>query len=369
MNFAQIYFRKKRRQLELISDFRVLFALLFVVSFLITGVFLIAWSRSRVHDPKILVSPLTQQQLSAVKNTIETGLIINNFYKFDVLENSFIMDGTLWFLSENSPENIKNIDQFSFEYATILKKSEPHKDIVADNKILVRYDIEVQFTGVFDFNYYPFDYHRLNVVLVNKALDFGDTLYTIYDKNFIINPSAFTKDWKINKQFVEYGTASLEVTMNKQVKKVDYERVVFSLEFQRKSLKQLFLLFLPLFLIFYIGLLSLIFDLMSQFPIILSLCLGSTTALIFFLDLLRKSSPGTDTFTLVDMIYIFLLFIIIITFLVQIIAMNYLYQMQKQTKLEEIISNTVITLNIIRSLFFIFFLILMLLIIAWLLLI
>lgn len=369
MNFAQIYFRKKRRQLELISDFRVLFGLLFFVSLVISSIFLIAWSRSRVRDPKISVRPLTQQELSAVKTTIETGFIVNNFFKFDVLENSFIVDGTIWFLCENTEKNIAGVDQFSFEDATILKKSEAHKDIFADNKILIRYDIEVQCNGVFDFNYYPFDYHRLNFVLVNKELDFGDTLYVAFKDSLILKPDAFTKDWVINGKSVEYGLASIDITINKQVKKVPYERVVFSLEFQRKSLKQIFLLFLPLFLIFYIGLLSLTFDLLTQFPIILSLCLGSTTALIFFLDLLRKSSPGTDTFTLVDMIYIFLLFIIIITFIVQIVAVNYLYQKQRLTKLEEVIANTVITLNIIRSLFFIFFLFLMLIIVAWLLLV
>lgn len=369
MNFAQIYFRKKRRQLQLISDFRVLFGLLFLVSFIIATIFLIAWSRSRVRDPKVPVNPFTQQELAGIKNTIETGLVVNNFYKFDMLENSFIMNGTLWFLCNNTEKNIKSVDLFSFENATILKKSEPYRDLFADDKILIRYDIEVQFNGVFDFNYYPFDYHRINLILVNKELAIGDTIYVSYKENLILKPDAFTKDWHIYSLAVEYGTASIDVTLNRNNKKVPYERVVFSLEFQRKSLKQVFLLFLPLFLIFFIGLLSLTFDLLTQFPIILSLCLGSTTALIFFLDLLRKTSPGTDTFTLIDMIYIFLLFIIIITFILQIVAVNYLYQKQKQTKLEEVISNTVITLNIIRSLFFIFFLILMLVIVTWLLLI
>ncbi|MBY0110040.1 MAG: hypothetical protein K2X90_02950 [Candidatus Babeliaceae bacterium] len=368
MNFAQIYFRKKRRQLESISDFKVLFGLMFAVTFLICVIFLMAWVRSSVRDPKINMTVLTEKDFNAAKNTIETGLIISNFYSFDVLENNFLMNGTIWFLCNNSEQNLKNIDFFSFEDATIVKKSEQYKDFLPNNKILIRYDIEVQLNGNFNFNYYPFDYHRINFVLVNKSLDFNDTLYISYPQNFIIKPNTFTRDWVINNHFVENGKDDINIMINQQSKKLTYERVVFSLEFQRKSLKQLFLLFLPLFLIFYIGLLSLIFDLMTQFPIILSLCLGSTTALIFFLDLLKKNSPNTGTFSLVDMIYIFLLFIIIVTFIVQIIAANYLYQMQRKTKLEEVISNTVITLNIIRSLFFIFFIILMLVIVAWLLL-
>ncbi len=363
MNYAQIYFRKKRRLLEKITNFKVLLSALISASILIALIFIFAWSRSKISDSVVQLTDFTPEQLDA-KPHVEVSLYINSFSKFEVVENDFIVNITLWFLFEKDAVKESLIEKFSFENFTIVEKSPAIIETTKDGKTLMSYDVRLAGKGNFDYRYYPFDFHRLNLILVYKDYIAEQPIYTTQLKNLHINQGVYTKDWVGTKADARYGTAIQKIDYEGDVKNISYEKMVFSVNLERKSLKPLLVTFLPLFLIFFIGLLSLTFDVLTQFTVILSLSLGSTTALIFYLDSLQKVSPVTDTFTFVDIIYIFLLFIIISTFIFQVIAMNFLSNRQKMTTIPELINETALTINIIRSLLFIFFLLLMLIIVV-----
>lgn len=364
MNYAQIYFKKKRAFFERITKSKVLFSVLLGVNLAIFFIFAIALSRSAINDPPVSVTPFAPSVLSDQKNIVDVGLYIQTFQKFEMMENNFIVDATVWFRYDQDQVPFILIDEFKFENAHILSKSDPYKIIEGNNKVFVSYDIQLGCRGDFDYQYYPFDRHRLSLVLINKNASLDQLIYVSQD-NLVVNEAAFTQDWQVTGLDTVYGTAQSNFFMGANKKEITYERVVFSIDFKRTSLKSVFIVFIPLFLVFAVGLLSLTFDVLSQFRFILTLSLGSTTALIFFSSSLAKMAPTNGAFTLADMIYVLLLILVITTLTLQIAAMHYLQNKMRATKLDVVINETIMFINIIRSLLFLFFLFLMFVMVAW----
>lgn len=366
MNYAQIYFKKKQAFFERLTDLRVLFGALIGVSIIIAIIFIIALYRTKIDDPIVSIIPIEPTVLENNNHIVEVNLFVNTFSEFEIIQNNFNMDATIWFSYDENSVSATTIEEFQFENAKIINKSLLQSEKLPNGKTLVSYNVQLSFKGNFNYHYYPFNRHRLNIVLINPSTDIQKLVYVTTDKNFNVSDKAFTKDWKKTSTQTRYGLAERRLMLDNKQTTISYERVIFSINFDRNSLKTLFLIFLPLFLIFFIGLLSLTFDVLTQFTIILSLNLGSTTALLFFAEILNKSSPVTNIITLADSIYFLLLTIVITTLTLQIGMMHYLYKRQSLTQLKEVIDEAALSVNIIRGLCFIFFLFVMLAIVIWL---
>lgn len=183
MNYAQIYFKKQRAQLERFTDLRILFGALIGVSAIIVVLFIIALSRTKIYDPEVTVSEIPQSFLQDKKKFVEVNLVINNFSEFEIIQNNFKMEATVWFLFEEDtiPESV--IEQFQFENARILSKKVFHKRKLASGKTLISYAIELSFRGYFNYQYYPFDCHRISITLINPEADLNKIVYVSSDKN------------------------------------------------------------------------------------------------------------------------------------------------------------------------------------------
>ncbi|MFA6065939.1 MAG: hypothetical protein WC707_02040 [Candidatus Babeliaceae bacterium] len=363
MNYAQIYFKKKQLYFEKIADFRVLFGALFTATIIIFIVFIIALSRARISDSSPQITPINEAVYDP-KNIIKVAFLIENFNQFEIIKNNFTVMATVLFIADKSLDKTL-LDTFSFENGSFISKSTPYQYPDYNDKMVIAYDIKLEYHGSFNYRHYPFDYHQLNFILSNKHIPYGTLLYMPIN-NEILKKNTFTKDWINTKTSTAYGTTTLHVLNDK---KATYEVAAFSYDFKRSSLKEIFFIFLPLFLIFFIGLLSLTFDVMNQFSLILSLSIGSTTALIFYSDGLQKMAPISGVFTLADAMLTSSFAIVITILALQMISMNYLYKKQSVTTIKELIMATTTSLNVIRGLFFLLFLAIQLIIVIWLLLI
>jgi len=362
MSYIEIYFRKKREQLEFLTNIKNLFLIL--IGTLVVCVSLILWSlyRSRIQDEMVLVNPIPQETIELAKKTksiIKTGIYIKNFTNFDMMQGEFKWEALVWFSYDKSgPVTLDLIKDFAFEHATMDFKSEP-KVSELDGKEFVQYYVILTFKQRFNFSSFPLDAHRINLVLINNSLADTDALYISDSNDVMIAPDALIRDWNLSKIFATQGLVSVRVSDDNDPVEIDYQRVVFSLEFYKNSLRSLFLIFTPLFLIFFIGLFSLTFDVMKNFSTVLSLAVGSTSALFFYLGSLEKFSPKTDIFTIADKIFVLLLIITIITLGMQIYLLHYYQSIEQRTRIPELLAQYARTINIIRSAFFILFLIVM----------
>lgn len=361
---AQIYFRKRRRMLERITDFRILFGVLTLVYCLMVVVFSIALGRTQIIDPKITLTPFPAEYVPDPQKTVGVSFSINNFTKFEIIKNEFISNVTVCFTYDKSFINPDLIDKFTIENAVVINKSTPSHDTAPNGKAITCYDMQLKSTNIFDYRYFPFDRHRINFIIINKGVAPNQFIYVTNDQSLFVQTQTFTQDWTHYGQSTAYGLDTFDVNVMGKTSQIAYERVVFSIDVERAIPKAAFIIFLPLFLIFFIGLLSLTFDVLTQFGTILTLSLGSTTALIFYSNQLRGLLPATGTFTSVEMVYVLVLAIILLTLTLQIIMLQYLHKKQSTTQIKEVLDYTAMSLNIIRSLFFLFFPIIMLVMVS-----
>ncbi len=364
----QIYLRKKIRTLEGITDFRILFGALIAVYSFIALIFAFAIARTKVIDPKISCDPMPAQYMQSAGKQVNVSFRINNFLEFDILNNQFISNVSVYFMYDEKLIKQAIIDAFTFENAVIMHKSAPVHTIARNEKTIASYDVQLKSKHIFDYRYFPFDRHRINFVIINKHASLDQLVYVTDNQSISIQEDAFTKDWIQYDQSTEYGIKNSIVTLDGEQSELLYERVIFSIDFERVTYKSTFTIFLPLFLIFFIGILSLMFDVLNQFSTILTLSLGSTTALIFYSKDLQDVLPATRTFTLTEMIYVLVLAIILLTLTIQVIMLQYLHKKKSMTQMKEILDYTVASLNVIRSLCFLLFPLIMLIMIALLLL-
>lgn len=365
----QIYLRKKIRMLEGITDFRILFGTLIVVYCFIALIFALAIAHTKVIDPKISCDPIPAQYMESSAKKVNVSIHINNFLEFDILlNNQFISNLSVYFMYDEKLIKESIIDAFTFENAVIMHKSAPAYTIARNGKTIASYDVQLKSKHIFDYRYFPFDRHRINFVIINKHANLDQLVYVTDNQSISIQENAFTKDWIQYDQSTEYGIKKSIITLDSEQSESLYERVIFSINFERATYKSTFTIFLPLFLIFFIGLLSLMFDVLNQFSTILTLSLGSTTALIFYSKDLQEIVPATRSFTLTEMIYVLVLAIILLTLTIQIIMLQYLHKKKSMTQMKEILDYTVASLNVIRSLCFLLFPLIMLIMIALLLL-
>ncbi len=352
MDLTEIYFRKKRKQLERITDHTVLyFALLISISLTIV-VFLFAAYKGKILDPEMPITPISEARYSALSDVkVETGLLVHDFSEFDMLKNNFVAQATLWFYFNPANVDKSLIDKFSFEKGAVLSKTEP-REIKYGDKLLVLYDIELQCQGFFDYSHFPLDQHRLDIILINPIADPDKILYVTNPESIELAKDAYTEGWKPIGKSTKYGYIQETFSPSKEPMSVSYERTIFSFAFEHSSLKEGIIIFMPLILMFMIGLLSLLLDLVFESREIIELAVGSTLALVFFSNYIRTFTPLTGAFSLVDAFYVLLMAFMSGIFLIQVFALQYYRKKQKTTQLKEVLEYTLSYITIFRSLFF-----------------
>lgn len=361
MGLVSLYFRKQRRFLERITDIRLLYVLLLLSALMIVGMFIICYYRVVIVNEKPHITPLTAGQLEeaqAQNILVDCGLFIKNFTAFNINKNDFVLEGSIWFIFDPAKISKEIIDQFGFERGTILEKSSPLIE-TRDGKQFARYDIKLKFETTLNYMFFPFDQHRIDIIVVNKATTPQNLIYQSSVDALEFASDIYLKDWKLTSKEVRLGLTGQHLSDESEVP-LTYERVIFSLHVAPASIKRLLLIFTPLFLIFFLGLFSLTFDVAANFGTILSMAVGSTTALFFYPGSIAGLSPTTDYFTVSDRVYLLLFIITIVTLGVQIYLLHFYQKIQRQTQLQEVLNYTAMSLNIIRSCFFIFCLVLML---------
>jgi len=356
MDYTEIYLRKNKKQLEKITSYTVLYSALFVSIFSIFLIFSYAIYNGKVLDPEVNLTPISEKQLAELSNVkVETGIFIRDFSRFDMLKNSFIAQASIWFSFNPNAVDKGLIDQFSFENGSLRSKSKV-REIKMDDRILALYEIELEFQGIFDYSHFSLDQHRLNLILVNPVSSPQQILYVVENESVAIAEKAFTEGWSLTGKTARFGYQQEDLKIFKNQIKLPIEKTVFSYSYKHSSSKELIIIFIPLILMFLVGLLSLLLDMVFDSRVIIELAVGATLALVFIYNYIRTFTPVTGVFTLVDAFYVLLMLITSAIFLVQIFSLHYYRRKQSETQLKEVLDFTLSSLNIFRSGMYLFIL-------------
>jgi len=289
-----------------------------IVSILLIGFMInkrLSEFRVREKQPAIIrISPKELAEFGGFLNTIRVGLYIDKFLEFDFVNNSFIFSGIVWFQFNPGIISLDTLEKFNFEWATIRYRSKPNVQLV-DDKTLVSYNIRLEFISILDYTYFPFDDHRLYLVLTNKFVSPREVIFESFQRSFIVRPEAATFGWKQINHGIKTGYAEAQLDPHDERKTLFYPIAVFSIDYARYGTRYLLSILLPLLLIFYLVMFS--FSLARKPG--LGLATGGITAMLGYRFVIERLSPSVGYFMISDYIFFFLLIISCLIFFINAI--------------------------------------------------
>ena len=173
--------------------------------------------------------------------------------------NKFTIDAIIWFEFDPALVSLETVEKFSFDKGDIIKKTTSDTKVI-EGKFFAQFNITVRFTTNLLFEMFPLDDHRLYLILTNKFVTPSEVVYQAFISGFTLSEDMFVAGWQSvdHNVFTGYSEARLDESDAKKV--VLNPKVVFSIDFKRFGTQRIFLIFLPIFLMFFIGILSFAFD-------------------------------------------------------------------------------------------------------------
>lgn len=256
--------------------------------------------------PVIPVTPAKMREWGNIPTRVTVGLFINNFPTLDFVNNDFIFDGILWFEFDPALISLNTVSKFSFEKGEILYISEPYTQST-ENKFFARYNVRIRFKSDLNYKLFPFDDHRLDIILVNRTIDPSEMIFRSYSSFFDISQSVQFSGWYLHDLLVKTGIYESILERSGTQKIVSQPRVVFSLCLRRQGARSILLILLPLFMIYLITLFSFAFDPKNNSGIIFGLSSAGVTSLLGYRFVIEGMSPKVGYFVLSDRIFILFL--------------------------------------------------------------
>lgn len=300
------------------------------VSLTIVGLLMILMARhsflgfsSFEPSPKLYsVTPKQIKEWGGNTTEVLVGLHVNNFPEFDIVNNKFTIDAIIWFEFDPALVSLETVEKFSFDKGDIIKKTTSDTKVI-EGKFFAQFNITVKFTTNLLFEMFPLDDHRIYLTLTNKYVSPSEMVYQAYISGFTLSEDMFVAGWRSvgHTVFTGYSEAHLDETDKKKV--VLNPKVVFSIDFKRFGTQRIFLIFIPIFLMFFIGVLSFAFDPTKERRLSMSLALGAVTAMLSYRFVIQGMSPQTGYFLLSDHIFTLFLGLAFICFILGIAFMAY----------------------------------------------
>jgi len=257
------------------------------------------------------IIPLTPQKiinLGGSPSEIDVGIYIRDIPKFSIVRGAFLIDLTVWFRFNPGFVSLEKISLFSFESAKVKYKSKPFTKI-ENGHLVAYYDMRLEFSMSLDYQYFPFDDHKISFALTNNAIPPSEAMFKSSKSNLIVNKEIKLPGWKLVNKHIKTGYIVDIFEPHKPQKTHTRPRVIFSLDLARSGVRHVVTILLPLLLIFLISLFTLSFSPYGHNAgNIISISIATVTAVIAHRFVIESMSPKSGTFMISD--YLFVLFLI-----------------------------------------------------------
>ncbi|HLB93701.1 MAG TPA: hypothetical protein VJJ81_00465 [Candidatus Babeliales bacterium] len=298
-------------------------AILVVFTFvIIAGISYYSLITFRNFDP----TPGLSMPAPTVKQlNVRTGLLINNFLKFDVVKNDFEIDAILWFEYDPKEVSLDELKQCSFskgklsDGSSTLVNCVPKLEKKGDLE-LARFNVKLNFVTNINYRMFPFDNHRMYLILNNRHLTEkhgAEVLFTIDPDNFIVSKDIYTPGWRKIFSSVRCGYAVDNLDPKNDIS-TRYPRAIFEIDFVNNSIKDILIIILPLFIVFFMALLSFYLmehDTRNSEMRALVISSSAASALLSYRFVISSLAPAVDYFMFIDHIFNVFLICLFVIFL------------------------------------------------------
>jgi len=298
---------KPKCQVVIIAAFVLFLSMVFAYSF----------SNLNIFENRPLINPIIPQEVKGLETStaqVKVGLHINDFPDFNMRDNVFVFDANIWFLFDPSEVSLETIERFSFSRGNILQKSLPPETKLIDGNYFVQYSLQVKFNADLNHKFFPFDDHRLYIEMTNKYVTPKELAFSSSLSSFLISNNMFLIGWKPVDMFIESGFTTEKLDKFDQSKNVSHPKVLFAIDFRRVGIQGIFLIFLPLCLMVFIGLFSFSLDPPKMEARISTLALTSITGLMGYRFVLQSLTPQVGYLLLSDCLFLLFLAVLFIIF-------------------------------------------------------
>lgn len=298
----------KRYLFEKIKTTKFQLIAIICASLYIVGLFIIQNITFKATEKE----PLLFEPTSAMKNLatkVTTGLHINSFPKCDFNKNTFSLDGILWFRFPVGTESLQTIENFSLHnnvQTTWSYKSAPIIKLI-DDDVLISYHIEMEFKAALGQELYPLGDHRLYIMFQNRSVTPYEIVFDCPSENFTLSKDLLVSNWSVSKTFCKTGYIRAPLTLKDSSLDVNYPCTVFAIDFQSMGYGDVMSLYFPMFVLFFIILLSLTINIVDITR--LNLVAASVPILVLFRLVIVTDAPVTGYATQIDYVYYLLVFI------------------------------------------------------------
>ena len=276
-----------------------------IIAIYITG--LLLW-KNRYQEPIDPVPTLQQLDLKTQKKAskITVGLHINKFPSFSFVENNFVIDATLWFRFPRGAESLDTLDEFAIqnsllqENGELLYKSKPIIKLI-DEDVLICYHIQTAFKASADFHDFPLQSHNISIMIQNKNITPHELYLHSSDEYATSSSSNFSSSWRLRKAYVKTGYISAPLSKKDPAMEISYPAAVFTFNLEGIGIRDLISLYFPMFVIFFIGLFSLLVSISEERR--LSYVAGAVPTLVLFRLVIDGASPHVAYTTHIDFVF------------------------------------------------------------------
>lgn len=252
---------------------------------------------------------------------IKTGFFVNNFLNFDPVKNQFTVLGTIWFEFNSKEVDLADLENSMFSkgeaegQASLRGKYEEVKPLVQHNGDITyaQYPTKIDFISNLDYKLFPFDSHRIFITLNNMYLDASKFKFVADQGSFSISPNLLIYGWSVVNKQVYTGAAIKQLSQNQTA---TYPRVIYALDFQRDSIKDLLLLLFPLLVSFFMGMFTFCYNHKVYRTEILSTGVATVAAMMAYRFVIDTVSPYVPYMMLIDWLFIMFLLLAFAGFLI-----------------------------------------------------
>lgn len=303
-----------------------LFHLVTIVFTSCTTFFLIylTTTQSTPAEDLFWVKPFTPTQMSQYGHsitTVKTGLSIYKWREFDIINNNFVFEGTIWFKFDPTLISLETVANFDFEKGEILHISAPRSKLIG-NIIFATYSIVVKFKTELDYRLFPLDDHMLSLVLVNKKVSPEEMIFSIDNQSFNVDTKTESYGFIKDYQLTTPGYVTEVIDTRDMIDDLEHPAIQFSMLYRRWHLKYGFIILLPMVIFIVVMLTSFSYDPDKYFSSIMVANGASLSGLIAFRFVIENMSPKVGYFMLSDYFYAVFLIIAAILFLIGIFSIN-----------------------------------------------
>lgn len=293
-----------------------------VIAMIITAIIVSLFFVVRLEEDAVISDPIPEINfyLPAASGAlrmrvarVDTGIAIKNFAVFDTRNNIFVCDATIWFEYNPIMTTLDTISKFSFQKGKFLKKSPPDIKIIGD-EILARFEITVEFTTSLDQRFFPFDDHRIDLMLTNEFVTYDELIYVAKDADFTVAKSIYAAGYQYLDKQVEAGY--IKPQSEDSNRELINPVVLFSMEFGKAGARKPILIILPLLLMFFIALFGLTRNPLEEKTLMLRLVISALPAILAYRFVIENMSPKVGYSTLTDHIFSFILAVAFGSFLI-----------------------------------------------------